>query len=76
MLVKDGLPQDGELIVATNSVGGCWVEEFDKDEPLGDMQVWYPISSHEYEAAHSPSTMSALYIRKNIAYLEEMRNGR
>lgn len=76
MLVKEGLPSDGQMIVATNSVGGCWVEEFDKDEPLGDMQAWYPITTTEYYEANAPSQMAALFIRKNIAYEEEKLNGR
>lgn len=70
------LPQDGEMIVASNSVGGCWVEEFNKNEPIGDMKAWYSISPSEFNAANSPSQMSALFIRKNFDYLEEIQNGR
>lgn len=72
MMCKDQLPEDGQFIVATNSVGGCWVEEYDSGEPIGDMKAWFIISGPEFDRANSPITMAHLFIKK---YLES-ENGR
>jgi hypothetical protein len=49
MLFSQQMPADGQLIVATNETGGCWVEEFDSHEPLGQSFAWFPISKEDFD---------------------------
>lgn len=69
MLCSQGLPEDGRFIVGTNDQGGCWVEKFDIEEPLGWMVAWHYISEQEYEEAKFAGTReyTRLFIVKSVS---------
>lgn len=64
---SERLPEDGQFIVATNDVGGCWVEQWDSEEPVGTYAVsWLPITPVQFDYANAPLSMAQLFVRRTI----------
>lgn len=66
MLISSQIPNHGQYVVACNDDGKCWVEQWDRQEPLGNIYAWFPISYEDYRNCNSMDsgiTASSLFIK-------------